>query len=60
MSLERFEAAAATARKGEFAAFGTFPRGTLLFVMPPNLCGAGDKNTAAMRKNAGFLQRLGQ
>ena len=58
-SLERFEAAAATARKGELAALGTSPSGTLFPAISPRLCGARDKDTA-MRKNDEGSRRLRQ
>ena len=59
-SLERLDVAAATERKGELAALGTFPRGTLLLDMLPSLCGTGDNNVSAICKYAELPRSSGQ
>lgn len=52
-ALDRFDAAAWIARKGEFAALGTLDRGTRRVVMAPRTCGDGGIDTAAIRKDIG-------
>lgn len=58
-SLDRFEAAAATALNGELAALGILESGALRLDIAPMLYGAGDNNTAAMRNNAGHEMNAG-
>ena len=52
-ALDRFDAAAWIARKGEFAAFGTLDKGTRRVVIAPRICGDGGIDTAAIRKDIG-------
>lgn len=58
--LDRFEAAAATARKGELATLGMLARGALLFDIVPSGCGDGGIDTKAICNDNGLNEGPGQ
>ena len=54
--LERFEVAPGGARRGEFIPLGILERGILRFDMVSRVCGDGNIDTAAIRKNMGLTK----